>query len=101
MSGSIFKLPPYAERKNPSELLLDFADGGNRTQAACAANEYAIHYSIASRLPDNPERKVCFSNCWHFLSSVATQERLLPSFEIKRQKSLAMVAVSQRQPQIT
>ena len=26
-----------------------FADGGNRTQAACTASECAIHYSIASR----------------------------------------------------
>ena len=45
-----------------------FADGGNRSRAACTASEYASHYSIASRLnylkmmasdrPADPELKL-------------------------------------------
>ena len=48
-----FVLPPYTEReKNHLNIANNaFADGGNRTRAACAASECAIHYSIASR-PD-------------------------------------------------
>ena len=46
-----FNLPPYMEREKTIWILyITFADGGNRTQAACVASECAIHYSIASRL---------------------------------------------------
>ena len=47
-----FVLPPYTEReKNHLNIANNaFADGGNRTRAACTASECAIHYSIASRL---------------------------------------------------
>ena len=63
-------LPPYAEReKNHLNVAqIAFADGGNRTRAACTASEYAIHYSIVSWLnnlkmmasdrPANPELKL-------------------------------------------
>ena len=38
-------------RKTLRILHIAFANSGNRTQAACAASETAIHYSIASRHP--------------------------------------------------
>ena len=55
-------LPLYAEREKTSKFCTPFAfaDGWNRTRAACAARECAIHYTSASRtglcdlfFPDN------------------------------------------------
>ena len=51
VSGSIsFTYHLIPRGKNHLNIAhIAFADGGNRTRAACAASKCAIHYSIASR----------------------------------------------------
>ena len=51
VSWSIFQLTTLCGEgeKHLNFAIFAFADGGNQTQATCAANECANHYTIASR----------------------------------------------------
>ena len=51
-------LPLYAKRKAVWINRVTYADGGNWTQSVYVASEYAIQYSIASRLL----KKTCYLN---------------------------------------
>ena len=67
VSGSIsFTYHLIPRGKNHLNIAhIAFADGGNRTRAACAASECAIHYSIASRLCYQCNSSAFPLRCYH------------------------------------